>query len=113
MIAPAVESTDLVMQWLESELSNIGTKVSQKGDYVTVEASVKEIERLLGAEYSVFGIFASTRELQLSNNHSQVWKQGKDSTYSFLQSPNGSQESRRYGTTNHLLWPEAAQVDHL
>jgi hypothetical protein len=113
MIAPAVESTDLVMQWLESELSNIGTRVSQQGDYVTVEASVQEIERLLSAEYSVFGIFAPTREPQASNNHSQVRKRGKDPTYSFLQSPKGSQKSRRYGTTNYLLWPEAAEVDHL
>jgi tripeptidyl-peptidase-1 len=50
MIAPAEDSSDLVIKWLESELSGSGTKVSQKGDYVTVEASVKEIEQLLDAE---------------------------------------------------------------
>jgi tripeptidyl-peptidase-1 len=55
MVAPAKESADVVMQWLESELSNLGTKVSQKGDYVTVEASVAEIEQLLDTKYSVFG----------------------------------------------------------
>lgn len=56
MIAPAEESSDLVMQWLANELS--GAKVSQKGDYVTVKASVNEIEELLDAEYSVFGTCA-------------------------------------------------------
>jgi tripeptidyl-peptidase-1 len=60
MVAPAEESTDLVMQWLQNEFSGPDAKVSQKGDYVTVEASVKKIEELLDAEYSVFGTFAQT-----------------------------------------------------
>jgi tripeptidyl-peptidase-1 len=69
-IAPTEESADLVMQWLESELSDIGTKVTQKGDYVTIEASVKEIEQLLGAEYSVFGISNLMRDFQPSDIYS-------------------------------------------
>jgi tripeptidyl-peptidase-1 len=70
LIAPTEESADLVMQWLESEMPDIGTKVTQKGDYVTVEASVKEIEQLLGAEYSVFGISNPLRDMQPSDMYS-------------------------------------------
>jgi tripeptidyl-peptidase-1 len=73
MVAPAKESADFVMQWLESEISNMGTKVSQKGDYVTVEASVAEIEQLLDAKYSVFGISALNRDRQPSNPLSELW----------------------------------------
>jgi hypothetical protein len=93
MIAPAEESGDLVMQWLESELSDIDAKMSQTGDYVTVEASVKEIEQLLDAEYSVFGISAPIRDNQPSNIYSQIRKQRKDSADPLLQSPNDPQAS--------------------
>jgi tripeptidyl-peptidase-1 len=55
MIAPKQESTDLVMQWLSSENLSRETKITTKGDYVTIEANVKTIEKLLDAEYSVFG----------------------------------------------------------
>jgi tripeptidyl-peptidase-1 len=72
MVAPAKESADFVMQWLESEISNSGTKVSQKGDYVTVEASVAEIEQLLDAKYSVFGISAPNCDKQPSNHLSEL-----------------------------------------
>ncbi|KAH3995425.1 hypothetical protein HBH61_155540 [Parastagonospora nodorum] len=54
MIAPKQESTDLVMQWLSSENLSPETKITAKGDYVTIEANVKTIEKLLDAEYSVF-----------------------------------------------------------
>lgn len=68
MIAPAEESSDLVMQWLASELSD--AKVSQKGDYVTVEASVNEIEELLDAKYSVFGMSTLIGDMPHSNTSS-------------------------------------------
>lgn len=55
MIAPKQESNDLVMQWLTSEISSPEAKVTVKGDYVTVQASVNTIEKLLSAEYSTFG----------------------------------------------------------
>jgi tripeptidyl-peptidase-1 len=55
MIAPKQESSDLVMQWLTSEISSPEAKVTVKGDYVTVQASVNTIENLLNAEYSTFG----------------------------------------------------------
>jgi tripeptidyl-peptidase-1 len=71
MIAPAQESSDLVMQWLQNEFSGPDAKVTQKGDYVTVEASVKKIEELLDAEYSVFGTSAQMLEWYPSNSHSQ------------------------------------------
>jgi tripeptidyl-peptidase-1 len=93
MIAPAEESGDLVMQWLESELSGIGAKMSQTGDYITVEASVKEIEQLLDAEYSVFGISATLRDIQPSYIYSKIRKQRKDSAHPLLQSPNDPQGS--------------------
>jgi tripeptidyl-peptidase-1 len=72
MIAPDPESGDLVMEWLASELSGPNAKVSQKGDYVTVEASVNKIEALLDAEYSVFGISALTRIMRYSDICSQT-----------------------------------------
>lgn len=56
MIAPKQESSDLVMQWLTKEISAPEAKVTKKGDYVTIQASVKTIEKLLDAEYSVFGM---------------------------------------------------------
>lgn len=56
MIAPKQESSDLVMQWLSSEIESSDAEITRKGDYVTIQASVKTIEKLLDAEYSVFGI---------------------------------------------------------
>ncbi|KAL5120408.1 hypothetical protein ACEQ8H_001698 [Pleosporales sp. CAS-2024a] len=54
MVAPKQESTDLVMQWLKSEVESSEAEITAQGDYVTVQASVKTIEKLLDAEYSVF-----------------------------------------------------------
>lgn len=68
MIAPAQESGDLVMRWLASELSRPDVKVTQKGDYVTVEASVNEIEELLDADYRVFGMSALSCRMHHSNS---------------------------------------------
>jgi tripeptidyl-peptidase I len=55
MIAPKQESSDLVMQWLGSGISNPEAEITTKGDYVTIQANVRTIEKLLNAEYSVFG----------------------------------------------------------
>lgn len=56
MIAPKQESSDLVMQWLDNEISSSEAEITTKGDYVTIQASVKTVEKLLNAEYSVFGM---------------------------------------------------------
>jgi tripeptidyl-peptidase I len=56
MIAPKKESSDLVMQWLANDISSPEAKVSKQGDYVTIQANVRTIEKLLNAEYSVFGM---------------------------------------------------------
>ena len=56
MVAPKQESSDLVKQWLTKEISSPEAKITTKGDYVTIQASVKTIEKLLNAEYSVFGM---------------------------------------------------------
>jgi tripeptidyl-peptidase-1 len=56
MTAPKQESSDLVSQWLASEISSPEAKVTVKGDYVTIQGNVKTIEKLLNAEYSVFGM---------------------------------------------------------
>jgi tripeptidyl-peptidase-1 len=56
MIAPKQESSDLVMQWLGSDISSSEAKITAKGDYVTIQANVRTIEKLLNAEYSVFGM---------------------------------------------------------
>ena len=56
MIAPKDESSKLVMEWLESEgLSSLAT-LSYRLDSVIVEASVRQIEQLLNAEYSAYGM---------------------------------------------------------
>ena len=55
MIAPKKESVDLVQEWLDKELTGSGADVTVKGDYATVQASVKTIEKLLKTEYSTFG----------------------------------------------------------
>ncbi|CAG8955768.1 hypothetical protein HYFRA_00011637 [Hymenoscyphus fraxineus] len=54
IIAPKSESKDLVMQWLEGEgLRDVAT-LSPRLDSVVVEGSIKQIEKLLKAEYSAF-----------------------------------------------------------
>jgi tripeptidyl-peptidase-1 len=63
MIAPKQESSDLVMQWLTSENLSTEAKITTKGDYVTIEANVKTIEKLLNAEYSVFGMFKTMERI--------------------------------------------------
>jgi tripeptidyl-peptidase-1 len=57
MIAPEQESKDIVIQWLSREISRTEAKITSKGDYITVQANVKTIEKLLNAEYSVFGMY--------------------------------------------------------
>ncbi|KAF1955942.1 subtilisin-like protein [Byssothecium circinans] len=54
MIAPRQESSDLVMNWLNESVLGEEAKVSLLGDYVTVDASVNAVEKLLNAEYSTF-----------------------------------------------------------
>lgn len=55
MIAPKSESADLVMKWLGSENLSNSAVLSPRLDSVIVEASVTQIEKLLGAEYDAFG----------------------------------------------------------
>jgi tripeptidyl-peptidase-1 len=55
MIAPKDESSDLVMQWIESEGLGDFATFSPRLDSIVVEASISKIERLLNAEYSPFG----------------------------------------------------------
>ncbi|KAH8702808.1 Pro-kumamolisin, activation domain-containing protein [Phaeosphaeriaceae sp. PMI808] len=54
VVAPKQESSDLVMQWLTSETVSSEAKITMKGDYVTIQANVKTIEKPLNAEYNVF-----------------------------------------------------------
>lgn len=70
MIAPKQESSDLVMQWLKGETEKSDADITVKGDYVTIQASIKTVERLLDAEYSVFGAYIATNSffLLLTNN---------------------------------------------
>lgn len=74
MIAPKQESSDLVMQWLKSDISSQNAKISTQGDYVTIEADVSTIEKLLDAEYSVFGMLISSVDMiSFSNRDSPTW----------------------------------------
>lgn len=63
MIAPKQESSDLVMQWLQGETEKTEAEITMKGDYVTIQASVDTIEKLLDAEYSVFGMSIFTTRI--------------------------------------------------
>jgi tripeptidyl-peptidase-1 len=58
MIAPKDESRDLVLQWLEVKGLNGQAEMSPRSDTVIVKASIAQIEKLLDAEYSVFGMNA-------------------------------------------------------
>jgi tripeptidyl-peptidase-1 len=55
MIAPMDESSELVMQWIESEGLGDYATMSPRWDSVVVEASISQIEQLLNAEYTPFG----------------------------------------------------------
>lgn len=54
LIAPKDESGDLVMGWLDAAGLWEHAKYSSRGDSVIIEASISQVEKLLGAEYSVF-----------------------------------------------------------
>lgn len=56
MVAPRDESSDLVMQWIESEGLRQYATLSPRQDSVIVEASISKIEKLLNAEYTPFGM---------------------------------------------------------
>jgi tripeptidyl-peptidase-1 len=55
MVAPRDESSDLVIQWIETEGLGDHATISPRSDSVIVEASVSQIEKLLNAEYAPFG----------------------------------------------------------
>jgi tripeptidyl-peptidase-1 len=55
MIAPKDESSELVMDWLNSQGLSSHATLSARGDSVIVEASISQIENLLNAKYSAFG----------------------------------------------------------
>lgn len=53
MIAPKEESVTLVKEWLAKDIPD--AEVTVKGDYVSVQAKVKSIEKLLKTEYRSYG----------------------------------------------------------
>jgi subtilase family serine protease len=55
MIAPKDESKDLVMQWLESKGMSSEASLSPRSDSIIIETTVDKVEKLLNAEYNVFG----------------------------------------------------------
>jgi tripeptidyl-peptidase-1 len=55
MIAPKDESSMLVMNWLADNGLSRHAALSARGDSVLVEASIAQVEKLLGAEYAAFG----------------------------------------------------------
>lgn len=55
MIAPKDESRDLVMNWIATEGMLDYASVSPRLDAVIVEAPIRQIEKLLKAEYEQFG----------------------------------------------------------
>lgn len=66
MTAPKEESVSLVKSWLQNEIPS--GKVSMSGDYITVEATVNAIEKLLKTSYGSYGrmpLLGSIHEPQL------------------------------------------------
>jgi len=57
MIAPKQESLNLVKDWLTKELSGTAAEFAVNSDYVTVQASVNVVEKLLKTQYNAFGTF--------------------------------------------------------
>ncbi|MCJ1312916.1 hypothetical protein MMC25_006592 [Agyrium rufum] len=66
MIAPKDESKELVMQWLENANMAKHATISERGDSVIVEASVKQVEELLSAKYTAFDDMESVHDLILA-----------------------------------------------
>lgn len=56
MIAPRDNSSELVMEWLKSEGLSGHATISTRSDSVIIEASIRQIEKLLDAEYSAYGM---------------------------------------------------------
>lgn len=70
LIAPKDESGDLVMGWLDAAGLRANAKYSSRGDSIIIEASISQIEKLLGAEYSVFcKLFPSAASHALLNRN--------------------------------------------
>lgn len=67
LTAPKEESVRLVQDWLQKEAS--GAKVATVGDFVTVEATVNSIEKLLKTEYSSFGTPKLEPVSAIGSNH--------------------------------------------
>ncbi|KAH8678016.1 peptidase S8/S53 domain-containing protein [Xylariales sp. PMI_506] len=54
MIAPKDESKDAVLQWLGDNGLADAASVSPRGNFITVEATVSQVEKLLGTEYNAY-----------------------------------------------------------
>ena len=54
MIAPKEESSNLVMQWIESEGLGSQAATSTRLDSIIIEANIIQVEKLLKAKYSTF-----------------------------------------------------------
>jgi tripeptidyl-peptidase-1 len=55
MIAPKDESKSLVLDWLRHQGLADKASISPRGNTIIVKASVSEADKLLKADYSVFG----------------------------------------------------------
>lgn len=63
MFAPSMETVDAVLSWLaENGFKPERVRVSGNGGWVEVDAMAREVEELLGAEYSVYKHGPSGRE---------------------------------------------------
>lgn len=72
MVAPKDESSDLVMQWIESEGLGKYATISERQDSVVIEASISKIEKLLKAEYAPFGkLLRLTYMMNITNSNIQ------------------------------------------
>ena len=112
MIAPKDESSDLVMGWLKDAGLSSHAMISPRGDSVIVEASIKQIEKLLNAEYNAFGeIFKPGDALNISKqSHSPARIRRNHCQNSPVQPPRCLQRPRRHGPANHFFWPESHEI---
>lgn len=59
MLAPKTESVDAVLNWLDEQ--GLLEKTSLENEFVVVNASIDDAEKLLAADYQPYGIYKSVQ----------------------------------------------------
>lgn len=109
MIAPKDESKTLVMEWLKSEGLINYASMSPRLDAVIVDASVKQIEGLLNADYEAYGEKFTEIRVSLTWN-SFIRERRYSCPNTGVQSSRYPQGSRGNGPANDILRVESNEI---